>query len=530
MKQIILFFISLFIFSGCGNYLGDNLEELSDEGVYYEIFIRSFADSDGDGIGDINGITENLDYLVDLGIKGIWLLPIHPSPSYHGYDVVDYYDVNPDYGTLEDFKNLISEAHNRGIKVVIDMVLNHASSEHPWFVDSKENVDSEYKDYFIWADANDSSYDFNASPIDGKAWSTYGDRKYFGAFWSGMPDWNASNSNVREEFINIGEFWIDLGVDGFRLDAAKYLYAQGEFNKDLNLLQENLDFWEEVTQGWKNSKQDLYIVAEVWSDSSSVAPYYSNFDANFNFDLADEITSVVRRERDLSGFGLMKNLSRMHDSFASYAGEKGFSDAIFLTNHDQNRIMSVLNNDMELMKLAADIYLMLPGNPYIYYGEEIGMLGRKPDEDIRFPFKWGNDYETEWRKDTMNMNLDTVEEQLEDEQSLLNHYKSLIKVRNNSEALSSGSMIALNMDKSFVIGQVRYTESEAVMVLHNVSENNCEVEITFNDENLIYSTKLGYTLKEDSVIIPSKGTMIFSIPVQDINLYEELEIGIEKVK
>ncbi|MEE0881628.1 MAG: alpha-amylase family glycosyl hydrolase, partial [Turicibacter sp.] len=167
MKQIILFFISLFIFSGCGNYLGDNLEELSDEGVYYEIFIRSFADSDGDGIGDINGITENLDYLVDLGIKGIWLLPIHPSPSYHGYDVVDYYDVNPDYGTLEDFKNLISEAHNRGIKVVMDMVLNHASSEHPWFVDSKENVDSEYKDYFIWADANDSSYDFNASPIDG---------------------------------------------------------------------------------------------------------------------------------------------------------------------------------------------------------------------------------------------------------------------------------------------------------------------------------------------------------------------------
>lgn len=530
MKNMILFFISLLLITGCSNMVDENTQQLGDEGVYYEIFVRSFADSDGDGIGDFNGITENLDYLVDLGIKGIWLLPIHPSPSYHGYDVIDYYNVNPQYGTLDDFKNLVSEAHDRGIKVIIDLVLNHASSEHPWFVDSKENTDSEYKDYFVWADADDSSYDFNASPIDGKAWTSYVNRKYFGAFWSGMPDWNASNSNVRDEFINIGEFWIDLGVDGFRLDAAKYLYAQGEYNQELNLVQENLDFWNELTEGWRKAKEDLYIVAEVWSDSSSVSPYYSNFDANFNFDLAKNIISVVRRERDLSGFGLMKNLARMHESFTSYAGEKGFNDALFLTNHDQDRVMSVLNNDMELMKLAADIYLMLPGNPYIYYGEEIGMLGRKPDEDIRFPLKWGNDYETSWRQDTLNSQLATVEDQLLDESSLLNYYKQLISVRNNSQALSSGEMLPLKMGKSFVIGQIRYTDSEAVMVLHNVSEKVCELDLTTTDENLIYSTKIGYTLNKDSVIIPSKGTMIFSIPVEDIKMYEELEIGIGQVK
>lgn len=527
MKKLFILVGMIFILAGCNNVIKDETSDpLSDEGVFYEIFVRAFADSDGDGIGDFNGITENLDYLVDLGVNGIWLLPIYPSPSYHGYDVTNYYDVNSDYGTLDDFKNLVKEAHSRGIKVVLDMVLNHASSEHSWFKDSKENLDSEYKDYFIWADADDASYDFNASPIDGKAWASYGKRKYFGAFWDGMPDWNASNSKVREEFVDIGRFWIDLGVDGFRLDAAKYVYAQGEYNEELNLVQENLDFWKEVTDGWRESKEDLYVVAEVWSTSSSVAPYYSTFDANFNFDLADAILSVVQRERDLSGFGLMKNLMRMHESFASYAGENGFMDALFLSNHDQDRVMSVLNGDMESMKMAADIYLLLPGNPYIYYGEELGMLGKKPDEDIRLPFVWGNDYDTTWRSDSLNKDLASVYEQLEDEESLLNHYKRLIAVRNGSEALSGGAMDGVAFNKNYVIGQIRYTDSEAVLVLHNVSEKNCELMVSVDDNDVIFSTKSDYTLTEDSVIIPSKGTLLVRIPVEEMDLYKNLEIVI----
>lgn len=173
MKKLIILMVIMVWLVGCSNRVKDEADsQLSDEGVFYEIFVRAFADSDGDGIGDFNGITEYLDYLVDLGINGIWLLPIYPSPSYHGYDVTNYYDVNSDYGSLEDFKNLVNEAHSKGINVVLDMVLNHASSEHPWFKDSKENLDSEYKDYFIWADADDVSYDFNASSIDGKAWAS----------------------------------------------------------------------------------------------------------------------------------------------------------------------------------------------------------------------------------------------------------------------------------------------------------------------------------------------------------------------
>lgn len=516
--------IALCIFLyGCENGIfSDNVDIKSD--VYYEIFVRAFADSNGDGIGDFNGITESLDYLESLGVEGIWLLPIYQSPSYHGYDIVDYYEVNSDYGTLDDFKNFVSEAHNRGIKVVLDMVLNHASSEHPWFEDSKSGEDSQYTDYFIWADADDSSYDFNVSPIEGRAWHKSGDRYYYGAFWDGMPDWNASNQKVRDEFINIGQYWIDLGVDGFRLDAAKYVYAQGEYNKEMNLLEENIGFWNEVVTGWKESKEDLYLVSEVWSSSSSVAPYYSCFDSNFNFDLADSIVSVVQRERDLSGLGLMKNLNKMYDNFSEYSDD--FMDAVFLTNHDQDRVMSVLKGDIDRMKLAADIYLLLPGVAYIYYGEELGMEGRKPDEDIRLPFKWGNEYETSWRTDSYNEDLATVVEQEEDPDSLLNHYRKLIEIRTEYEVLREGEFLPVQFNKNFMIGDIRYTEDEAVLVLHNVSEKDCEVLGEYMEDDVIFYTKSSYTLTENSVIIPSKGTILLKVPVEEISLYEELEIVI----
>ena len=511
--------------AGCQN----QDEHLTDNGVFYQIFVRAFADSDGDGIGDLNGITENLDYLESLGISGLWLLPIHPSPSYHGYDVTDYYGINPDYGTMEDFETLVDEANARGIKVVMDLVVNHGSSEHPWFKDALENEESEYKDYFVFADADDTSYDFNASPIDGKAWHSAGNRKYFGAFWGGMPDWNASNQLVRDEFKKIGEFWLDKGVDGFRLDAAKYMYAHGEYNEDLVLLEENLNFWEEITTAWRDVHEDVYIVSEVWSSASSVAPYYQHFDANFNFDLAEAITSVVRSERDTRGNGIIKNLALNYEKFQKHAGDKNFTDAIFLTNHDQNRIMSVLNNDEKMMKIASEILMMLPGNPYIYYGEELGMQGMKPDEDIRLPFPWGTDSQTTWRSDSYNQTLATVEEQLLDENSMLNHYKELIALRNSSPALNSGDLLPVKFDKSFILGHIRHTDEEAVLVMHNVSEKDCTVNLQLNDQNVVYSS--GGTRTDDSTVtIPSKTTMVVEIDVESLADYESLNIEAKKDK
>ncbi|HAX73645.1 MAG TPA: alpha-amylase [Firmicutes bacterium] len=508
---------------GCSNEVSDS-SQLSDDGVYYEIFVRAFADSDGDGIGDFNGITENLDYLEDLGIKGIWLMPINPSPSYHGYDVTDYYDVNADYGTLDDFKNLIKEANDRGIKIVMDLVLNHASSEHPWFVESKEDASSPYADYFVWADADDTSYDFSASPIDGKAWHSWSSRKYFGAFWDGMPDWNASNQKVRDEFIKIGKFWLDLGVDGFRLDAAKYMYAQGEYNTELNLLQENLDFWQEITDGWREVNDDVYIVGEVWSSSSSVAPYYMSFTSNFDFDLADEIISAVRNQKDTHGFGLMKNYQRTLENYAKYAPNGDVFDATFLSNHDQDRIMSVFGSDTTLMKMAAEIYLMLPGNPYIYYGEELGMLGRKPDEDIRLPFKWGNEFETTWRADPYNNDLSDVQAQKEDSNSLYNHYKTLIAVRNESTALSSGDFLAVEFNKSFMVGQIRYTLDEAVLVAHNVSDRDLEISIQATEGDILYSSNDGASINNDTILVPSSTTLILTIPADELQDYTTINI------
>ncbi len=519
MKRLLsLIMLCALMVSGCGNSEVDNL---TDEGVFYQIFVRAFADSDGDGIGDLKGITQNLDYLEELGISGIWLLPIHPSPSYHGYDVMDYYGINPDYGTIDDFKELTEEANKRGIKIVMDLVVNHASSEHPWFVDAKQNPGGEYEDYFVFADANDETYDFSVSPIDGKAWHQAGDRRYFGAFWDGMPDWNASNVAVRDEFKKIGEYWMDLGVNGFRLDAAKYMYAQGEYNTDLNLLQENLDFWTDITDAWRAHDEDVYIVSEVWSDATSVAPYYKNFDANFNFDLAESIISVVRSERDSRGFGLVKNLDRIYDSFEKHANGREIYDAVFLSNHDQNRIMSVFNEDEAMMKLAAEIYMMLPGNPYIYYGEELGMMGMKPDEDLRLPFKWGNEFDTTWRQDSYNQGVKTVDEQLVDESSLLNHYKELIALRNNSNALKAGDFLPVEFTKSFMIGHIRHTEDEAVLVMHNVSEKDCVVDIQIKEENVLYSS-VAVDTNDLGVNVPSKSSMVITVPVEDLASYEQL--------
>ena len=509
--------------------------------------------------------------LKKMGITSVWLPPCFKSAGGiddTGYGVYDLYDlgefnqkgnIRTKYGTKDEYIAAIRSLQVENIKVLADIVLNHRmgadekqdiiaykidpddrtktlgdyrtiSAWTKYNFEGRNNTYSDFKldwSHFTAIDYDDIAKENGIFRFYGKHFSNEVDKERGNYDYLMGCDVDFNNIDVVDDLNQWGKWFLSqTNVDGFRLDAAKYLYAQGEYNTDLNLLQENLDFWKEITDGWRDAKDDLYIVAEVWSGFSSVAPYYSNFDANFNFDLADAIVSVVRRERDLSGFGLMKNLTRMHESFEKYAGDRGYSDAIFLTNHDQDRVMSVLNNDMDLMKLAADIYLMLPGNPYIYYGEEIGMLGRKPDEDIRFPLKWGNDYETEWRKDTLNMDLDSIEVQLEDKDSLLNHYKSLIAVRNSSDALSSGEMVALSMSKSLVIGQIRYTETEAVFILHNISERDCEVGFSTDDENLIYSTKTGYTLKADSVIIPSKGTMLFSIPVEEVSLYEELEIEI----
>jgi len=448
-------------------------------GVYYEIFVRSFADSDGDGVGDFNGVTAKLDYLKDLGVEGIWLMPVNESNSYHGYDVTDYYTVNSDYGTEADFKNMLTEAHKRGIKVIMDFVINHTSSQHPWFTASK-NVNSPYRDYYTWVSPSDPDYNpSDTSAWGSRVWQRSGNYYYYGMFSSGMPDLNYENPKVREEVKAAAKKWLEFGIDGFRLDAAMHIYGDNEY-KHITESQtyKNLEWWNEFAIACEEINPDVYLVGEAWQGSEALAEYAQPFDTKFDFAFQENLTDAVQREsanvnnsQSLAEF--LQNVQEQH-----YAADSKYLDGVFGSNHDQNRIMSVAKNEQQA-KMIASIYLTLDGNPYIYYGEEIGMKGVKPDERIREPFKWtadGSGMDTDWESASSNRSTVPLSEQINNPDSMYSFYKELIAVRQNSTALTYGKFESVDTGRKTVMGYMRTSEDESVLVLHNFSGSS----ITFD--------------------------------------------------
>ena len=431
--------------------------------VFYEIFVRSFYNSDGDGIGDFNGITSKLDYLndgdpnttTDLGITGLWLMPIHPSPSYHGYDVTDYYDVNPEYGTMDDFKRLLDEAHKRGIRVTIDWVLNHTSSQHTWFEQSQD-TNSPYHEWYRWA--TDSQ--------PGAGWRYAGVGQYYYAlFWEGMPDLNYANPDVVAEMKNVVKFWLDVDVDGFRLDAAKHIFEDGSIVENTP---ETHAWYKDLRKFYKAINPEAMTVGEVWSSSDAVSQYLEGdeLDIAFDFDLAKNIVFSA-------GTGDAEHFSDIlrHDLTVFPPGQF----ATFTTNHDQNRAMSVLNDDVDAAKNAAFLFLTSPGVPYLYYGEEIGMLGEKPDEDIRKPLQWSGEANggfttgTAWRAPNSDFTTKNIDSQSTDPNSLLSLYRTLIQLRNNHAALRVGDFYAIDTGSRAVFASLRASKEETVLVLTNLS-------------------------------------------------------------
>lgn len=485
--------------------------------TFYEIFVRAFADSNGDGIGDLNGITEKLDYVKSLGVDGIWLMPIQPSPSYHGYDVTDYYSIHPDYGTLEDFKRLLDEAHKLGINVIMDLVVNHTSSEHPWFVDSAKGVNSEYRDWYIWASDRGG-----ANPADGAVgpspWHSRSDDRYLGVFWEGMPDLNFDNPEVRKELIAIGSYWLEQGVDGFRLDAAKHIY--GDFGSTINtpiVKDKNKAWWQEFRQGLNTVKPDAYLVGEVWDSTAVIGPYLDNaLNSAFNFDLADRLLSIANQEtaQDI-GF----SLSRAHHYFAEMSGGN-FKDAYFLSNHDKDRVMINLQGNVDHAKMAAAMLLTMPGTPFIYYGEELGMEGAKPDEHIREPFPWskkpGNPSETTWISSRHRGDgFASVESQEELPDSLLNHYRKLISWRSSEPALRGGSIASYEIGNPAVASYTRTAaDDRQLLVLHNLSGQvqTSTLQVTkaqpISFTVLALSTKEGAKLHNQVLELPPYTTVV----------------------
>ncbi|MBI1795315.1 MAG: alpha-amylase [Chloroflexi bacterium] len=495
------------------------------DSVFYEIFVRSFNDSNGDGIGDFNGITQKLNYLQNLGVTGLWLMPINPSPSYHGYDVTDYYNANPQYGTMDDFKNLLREAHKRGIKIIIDLVINHTSDQHPWFKSAKKDPNSPYRDWYIWS-LTDPKY---VGPWGERVWHPSPTGYYYGIFESSMPDLNYNNPAVTQEIERVIKFWLtDVGIDGFRMDAIKHLVEEGV--KQQNTESTHLWLKNNFYPTYKAANPNALAVGELSGDSINIIARYvqgKQFDLAFNFPLAISFLDAASTGGPFLAIDTL-NLS-----------EKVLPDrqyATFLTNHDQNRVMSVLNGDANKAKVAAALLLTSPGTPFIYYGEEIGQQGKKPDEDIRLPMQWSADANAgfttgrPWRAPFANYQTANVAAQQNDPNSLLSLYKSLIRLRADHSALRTGGILLPDTASTGLFASLRFNDQEAVLVLVNLSDISLsDYSLTLDKSSLPAGThQLSMLLGADSnasfTINADGGFSNFKplseIPPYAINIYQ----------
>jgi len=450
--------------------------------VFYELFVRSFADSDGDGIGDLAGLTAKLDYLndgdpltvSDLGVDAIWLMPIHPSPSYHGYDVKDYRAINPQYGTLADFDAFVAAAHQRGIRVVLDMVLNHSSSQHPWFVDSRSGAGAAKRDWYVW-----SATDPGWSNAMGGGWHLDNGAWYYAAFTGSMPDLNLRNAAVVAEMVDSMKFWLARGVDGFRLDAVRYYVENGggSFAQDQP---ETHALLAQIRAALQADYPDALLVAEAWASQGIASTYYGDGDEAqlaFCFDLADGIKGSAQ----LGGASWL--VTALQQAVASLAGKDLGFMAPFLSNHDQTRVRRALGADPPSRAAAATLMAM-PGTPFLYYGEEIGMQGGTGgDPQKRTPIRWNAtapgygftsaastwcDLDASCAGTTEVAGVDVATEQ-GDAASLWQLYRRLVRLRHQQPVLSTGDvrLPAVNGGGGGIFALLRTTPTRDVLFVAN---------------------------------------------------------------
>jgi glycosidase len=439
--------------------------------IFYEVFVRSFADSNGDGIGDLRGLIGKLDYLndgnpqtlTDLGVTALWLMPVTESPSYHGYDVADYKAIEKDYGTAADFKALIAAAHARGIDVIVDLVINHTSIDHPWFQDALAG--GTHHDWYVWS-PTDPGW---PNPIGGgDPWHSAAGGFYYGVFGDGMPDLNLRRPEVTAEIQRIAAFWLDeMGVDGFRLDAAKHLIEDGP---DAQTNTPETHAW---LAGFRDSvhadKPASLVLGEV-ADGRFVSSGYvtdGSLDMAFDFEIGPSTATAVQIGDAASLLGAEGDIATSYP-----AGGAG----TFLSNHDQPRIMTQLHADASAAKEAAAVLFTAPGVPFVYYGEELGLLGSKPDEQIRTPLPWtptapafGFTSGTPWEPFAEGAAVSNVASEAADPASLLTTYRDLIRLRTQHPALAVGSFTPVAASNRKVAASVRVDGAEQVLVIQNLS-------------------------------------------------------------
>jgi alpha-amylase len=447
------------------------LPEWRRSGVCYEVFVRSFFDSDGDGVGDLRGLIAKLDYINDgdpatdrdLGATCIWLMPIAQSPSYHGYDVTNYYEVNREYGTNDDFRALMAEARRRGIHVIVDLVLNHMSSEHPFFKSALLDRASPYRDWFTWSPVVRPAPGWTAPVwhrVPGR------DEHYYGLFWSGMPDINLANAAATAKLRDVSRFWLqEMGADGFRIDAVGHFFEgpAGEWKHDPAAHPWLRDYAAYI----RGIAPTAFTVGEVWDNIDAILPYYPDqLDNYFIFEVADELVNAVRSGEGRRFVAAVERANRVFS-----AGRW----SPFIRNHDQTRTMHEFGGDMASVRLAATLLLTLPGFPFLYYGEEIGMSADKPDPRLRTPMHWTLDRAAgfttgvPWEPLQPDSFTANVAVQDRDARSLLNHHRRLVRLRAAHPALgATGSFIPLETSDPRVIAYLRQHEGSTVVVLANL--------------------------------------------------------------
>ncbi len=440
--------------------------------VFYEIFVGAFADSDGDGIGDLRGIINKFDYLNDgdpnsgrsLGIEGIWLTPIFKSPSYHKYDVTDYYTIDPKFGSQKDLDDLIALCHSRGVKIILDMVINHTSKDCAWFKAFTEAHKNN--------DPSDPYYDFytyyakgQAAPA-GRAFSALsGTNVYYECnFYDGMPELNFDNPAVREEVLKISRYYLNKKIDGFRYDAAKYVYY-GDHKS-------SVAYWEEYLGTLRAEYPNLYTVAEVWDGDGVTNLYYPATNC-FNFTAA-QVEGLIAETAKQGNAG---EYAKYVEKYLK-AVENTNADAMyvpFLTNHDMDRIAGALTVASGNMQMAANLLILGPGSPFLYYGEELGMRGSRgganTDANRRLAMLWGDGNTVKDPTGTTygadKQIKDTVKDQKADEYSLYTYYKKLIMIRKANPAIARGEYRAVSIEGSKVGGFTSTLDGATVLVLHN---------------------------------------------------------------
>lgn len=495
--------------------------------IFYEVHVRAYRDSNADGNGDLPGLISKLDYIKELGVDCVWVLPIYPSPlKDDGYDIADYYNLHPDYGLIEDFKNLVQAAHERGLKVIADLVLNHTSDQHPWFQVARSDPESKYHDYYVWSDNKEKYSDARIIFLDTEVsnW-TYDEEAgqfYWHRFYASQPDLNYDNPDVRKEMLNVMKFWLDMGIDGFRADAVPYLIEREGTNC------ENLPETHEILKSIRSSLDANYqgkvLLAEANQWPKDVRQYFGDgdeFNMGFHFPVMPRIFMAIK-EGDATPIRWI--MSQTPDIPA------GTQWCTFLRNHDEltlemvteeerqwmwqeyapqprmrlnlgirRRLAPLMDNDHRKILLANALLYSLPGAPIVYYGDEIGMGDNiwLPDRNgVRTPMQWDDSlnagfsdappemlYTPVITQGSFSYKIVNVAAEKVDPNSLLSRMKHLIQIRRENPILAVGDYEFLATEVKQVLTILRKLDDEEILCVLNLSEQTQEISLDLSPWN-----------------------------------------------